>query len=142
MTITFDKRDKRGVELGVIVGILALLGIVLARYAHSYFTLLPPCMFHTITGVPCPSCGATRSATLLAHGEVVRALAMNPFFFFLFIAAVIWGIGSLILFTLKFTMSVRLSYLEARIIRWGVLIMLFANWCYLIVAEGVGWIDI
>ena len=37
------------------------------------------CLFKEITGLPCPSCGTTRSVLLLFHGEVLAALMTNPF---------------------------------------------------------------
>jgi hypothetical protein len=30
------------------------------------------------TGIPCPSCGVTRSIVLLLHGDVVGSILMNP----------------------------------------------------------------
>ena len=39
---------------------------------------LPPCVLHTLTGVPCVACGSTRAALALAHGHAIEALALNP----------------------------------------------------------------
>ena len=36
------------------------------------------CMFKNITGVPCPSCGTTRSLILLANCHFKEAILMNP----------------------------------------------------------------
>lgn len=36
------------------------------------------CMMRSITGVPCPSCGTTRSVTALAQGQLAEALWWNP----------------------------------------------------------------
>ncbi|HLN95363.1 DUF2752 domain-containing protein [Flavobacterium sp. HJ-32-4] len=38
----------------------------------------PVCLFHSATGVPCPSCGTTRAALLLLRGHVLASLAKNP----------------------------------------------------------------
>ncbi len=40
-----------------------------------------PCLFHQLTGLPCPTCGATRMVVALAHGHPLTALRMNPFVF-------------------------------------------------------------
>lgn len=39
---------------------------------------LPPCPVFALTGLFCPGCGSTRAMHALLHGDVSRALAMNP----------------------------------------------------------------
>lgn len=41
----------------------------------SSFTI---CLFKNLTGLPCPSCGVTRSLLLLATGDIYAALMINP----------------------------------------------------------------
>lgn len=36
------------------------------------------CLFRHVTGIPCPSCGSTRSVLSLIHGNIAGALKMNP----------------------------------------------------------------
>lgn len=36
------------------------------------------CLFKNVTGIPCPSCGVTRSIMLLLQGDLMEALQMNP----------------------------------------------------------------
>ena len=36
------------------------------------------CLFKNVTGIPCPSCGVTRSVLLLIQGEVMQAMLTNP----------------------------------------------------------------
>jgi hypothetical protein len=36
------------------------------------------CPFRALTGVPCPFCGLTRGVVAAVHGDVVRALLLNP----------------------------------------------------------------
>ncbi|WP_116787734.1 DUF2752 domain-containing protein [Flavobacterium psychrotrophum] len=42
--------------------------------SHSF----TPCVFKAVTGVPCPSCGITRSLTTLAKGDLIMAAYINP----------------------------------------------------------------
>ncbi|MET0287220.1 MAG: DUF2752 domain-containing protein [Polyangiales bacterium] len=39
---------------------------------------LPPCGFLAWSGLPCPTCGLTTAFALLAHGEVLRAVQVQP----------------------------------------------------------------
>lgn len=36
------------------------------------------CAFHAATGLPCPTCGLTRSVVMSLHGEFARAWSMAP----------------------------------------------------------------
>lgn len=49
---------------------------------------LPPCTFYSVTGAPCPMCGATTSWALAADGRVTDALWTQPFGVVLFVLAV------------------------------------------------------
>jgi len=52
---------------------LAALGMVLP------FSPIPPCPLLTITGVPCPLCGMTRSARALMRFDLASSLHYQPF---------------------------------------------------------------
>jgi hypothetical protein len=39
---------------------------------------MPPCPLRTLTGVPCPFCGATRGTIALLHGDLLHSLVLNP----------------------------------------------------------------
>src|SRR5216684_7871602 len=41
----------------------------------------PRCLFHDLTGFPCITCGATRSAVQFFHGHFLSALRWNPLVF-------------------------------------------------------------
>lgn len=44
----------------------------------------PPCMFHTLVGLPCPFCGMTTAFAHMARGQVVQAFSchvLGPAFF-------------------------------------------------------------
>ena len=47
------------------------------------------CIFKEVTGLPCPSCGTTRSLLLLINGRFHESLMMNPFGVVLALALVI-----------------------------------------------------
>jgi len=39
---------------------------------------LTGCIFNTITGIPCPLCGITRSMYITLHGEFIGAFFLHP----------------------------------------------------------------
>jgi hypothetical protein len=51
-----------------------------------------PCPFRTLTGLPCPMCGATRSVVLFANGDG-RFLDYNPWWVAVLIAALVGGLA-------------------------------------------------
>lgn len=42
------------------------------------------CALHSVTGLPCPGCGLTRSFVMVAQGDFATAVASNPFVLFLY----------------------------------------------------------
>ena len=61
----------------VAVAAAALASPVTEAVAHRLDRSPNLCPFLAVTGVPCPSCGATRAALHLLSGDLPSALAMN-----------------------------------------------------------------
>jgi hypothetical protein len=61
---------------------LALAGLLLrASERGVWFAGIPlggACLFRQRTGLPCPTCGMTRSVVLSLHGHLSAALRLNP----------------------------------------------------------------
>ena len=38
----------------------------------------PGCAFHRMTGLPCPTCGASRAVVAALHGDLLGAFLWNP----------------------------------------------------------------
>lgn len=60
-------------------------GLALAGYAWLGWNLVAGgshavglCLFKAATGIPCPSCGVTRSLLSLGTGDLAGAVALNP----------------------------------------------------------------
>lgn len=75
---------------------LAVVGMALP------FSPNPPCPMLTITGVPCPLCGMTRSARSLLHLDLSASLRFQPFG----LAAFSCGVIILILWAIPRTRAV------------------------------------
>ena len=50
-----------------------------AQLVGSCFGIGLPCVFHRVTGLPCPGCGLTRSILALLRGHVAQSFALHPF---------------------------------------------------------------
>jgi len=56
----------------------ALIGYLWMNIQEAGHDVLKVCLFKRITGIPCPSCGATHSIVSLLHGDFKAALMENP----------------------------------------------------------------
>lgn len=63
---------------------LAVIGIFTAVTAKTPDEVsLIPCVFQTVTDVPCPGCGMTRACLSITHGHFTDAWRYHPFSFLL-----------------------------------------------------------
>jgi len=93
----------------------------------------PACLLHATTGIPCPTCGTTRSLRALLGGDLPTAFAWNP------LAATLWiAFGAFALYAATVVLArlprvrIRISHpVEARLLRFATLGILAANWGYL-----------
>lgn len=93
-----------------------------------------PCVFKTLTGFPCPTCGATRVVRSLFQFDILSAFLWNPLLFLGGIVFVAWVFyGFYMLFSGK-KVQVILTEKENRLLRWGVVALFFINWIYLAAA--------
>jgi hypothetical protein len=67
--------------------------------AHGAIGGLPSlCVFHRLTGLPCPGCGFTRSLVCCLHGRFDLAIIYHPLGPILFAALVWWSIIGIVSF--------------------------------------------
>jgi hypothetical protein len=129
-----QKRARGQIEFGIIYVGIALLVLCAARFL-PVLEFLPSCAFKGFTGLPCPTCGSTRSIVHLAHGDFLSSLALNPLIS-------IGSIGSVFLFlysvlTLAFDtprLGISLTEREKNVVRTGIVLFVLANWSYLVFA--------
>jgi hypothetical protein len=70
---TREERQLAFLWLAAAVSALALRPLWLA-----VGPLLRPCVFRSLTGIPCPTCGTTRAAAAFLDGHLITAFAANP----------------------------------------------------------------
>jgi hypothetical protein len=94
----------------------------------------PGCAFHDLTGLPCVTCGATRSTVQFLHGHFHAALLFNPLVFASLCAIVLLDVYA---FVVLATRAPRLRLAdwkrtETKIVRILVIVLLVLNWAYLL----------
>jgi hypothetical protein len=62
-------------------GVVAAIGVLLFFvFDPTQVAIFPQCVFHQLTGLDCPGCGAQRALHQLLHGHIVAALRLNAMF--------------------------------------------------------------
>lgn len=88
MRISLRYRNPGEIEFEIIYGSIAVMALVTALYL-PITDIVPDCAFKAFTGIPCPTCGSTRSLMHLAHGDVAGSLILNPLFSLAMITALV-----------------------------------------------------
>jgi hypothetical protein len=70
---------------------LALGMLILYRTPPEQNPFAPPCVFHVLTGLHCPGCGATRATHALLHLRVGEAAQKNLLFVATLPFLAFWG---------------------------------------------------
>ncbi len=122
----------------LIFGILVIPITAIIYTAISYLPakLIPICRFHATTGLPCPTCGATRSAQLLSTGNIIQAWLMQPLLITTTILAIIYSLYSFIVVLGKLP-RIRLVNITAKNRNYILItsaIIIIVNWIYLALA--------
>jgi hypothetical protein len=113
----------------VAIGWLALFSVGIILHYQSGSTLAL-CTLKNIAGIPCPTCGLMRSAQSVWRGDIAAAFLYNPFFFCAGVIAFIIGVTRFI-----FGRGLKIEATNKEKIFAGaiVLILILANWVYLII---------
>ena len=71
------------ISLGVLLGLgtAACIVLLLVPPGSPYAKWLPKCMFHQLTGLYCPGCGATRALSAMLHCDLKSSLHNNLLLF-------------------------------------------------------------
>lgn len=116
----------------------AAAGVAALKLLAPYVAL-PPCLFRTLTGWPCPSCGGTRCVLALASLDLPAAAAGNP----LVLLAAVGLMAATLLHAAERLLQRPLLSPEPllhrpALVRGVAVGMVLANWAYLILAGGRG----
>ena len=112
------------------------VSIVGLGLAASWFLLglpWPHCLFLTVTGHPCMTCGATRSAIAFFHLDLASALKWNPLVFAILCGLSVFDLYAFVVLILRAPrLRIHFAPTEKKFMRLAALAILVSNWIYLL----------
>ena len=133
MKLRIVHRGKGDLDLGVIYGGIGIFAFIGARFFSELTLLLPPCPFHLLTGLPCPTCGATRSGLLLSQFRLLDAFLTNPLFVLVCAGVAAWAVSAFALHIFGRRVRIRPVARAQSVIRFFLIGTVLVNWVYLII---------
>jgi len=107
------------------VGLAGTAAFLAGRNRHD----ISLCLFRTVTGLPCPTCGASRGCLSILEGNVLEGWLYNPL---LFTALLVGAAVLLIRLVLGRALRLGLNPVE-KIVAWSAgAALVLGNWIYLI----------
>ena len=73
----FKKQELITIGGLLVLGAAACVVLLIVPPGSPHSKWLPKCMFHQLTGLYCPGCGATRALSALLHGDIKASLHNN-----------------------------------------------------------------
>ena len=96
---------------------------------------LPPCLFHFVTGLPCPGCGGTRAFVSLLKGDLIHSFLYHPVVPFCFLLYVIFMVTQTMERILRRKTNLRFHALSFRLeYVYLALILILVQWIVKIIA--------
>jgi hypothetical protein len=115
-------------------GLVALAGLAAVLRDPARVRQAAHCTLRDATGIPCPTCGGTRTVVALAHGRWSEAFAVNPFLALavvLFGLWLVWGLAATVRPSLRRDLA--LSVKERKASRIAAVAVLLAAWAWQVV---------
>ena len=121
--------DHELVWLGISLG-----GLALAWIWFAVGLPWPHCIFLTITGHPCLTCGATRCAIAFFHLDFAAAWKWNPLVFAFLCWISIFDLYAAVVLTLRARRFriIQFTPAERKFFRAAFILVLLTNWIYLL----------
>ena len=113
---------------------VTLVGLLLAAIWFAAGLPWPHCIFLSLTGHPCLTCGATRSAIAFFHFDFWSALKWNPLVFAVLCGLSIFDAYAVVVLVLRARRLrlVQFTLGERKFIRIAAIVLVLSNWIYLL----------
>jgi len=122
-------------QLYIFLLIVIALGYSWLIYSSTNHSTTKPlgCLFKKITRYPCPSCGTTRSVSLLFQGDFFQALWLNPFGIIVVLAMLVIPIWIVIDFSNKsasfyYFYKAAERYISKKTVALFLILLVLLNW--------------
>lgn len=114
------------------------LSTLVGAWCWLYLRLpVPQCAFHRFTGLPCPTCGMTRTLRYTFHRDWWAAAGTNPLAFLGFGAVAGYDVYAALVLAFRLP-RLRFDAIPARlgrIVRYTVIAAILGNWAWLVWAR-------
>lgn len=91
-----ERRAPSILPLWLALGLAGLAGAAQLHLAGHLPLALPGCLWRKFCGIPCPSCGVTRSLAAWTHLDLAAAFRFHPLCFLACLGLVAWAGLSLV----------------------------------------------
>ena len=134
MRLTVRHRGATEIDHELIWLSISLGGLGLAAIWFALQLPWPHCMFLAITGHPCLTCGATRSAIAFFHLDFWSALKWNPLFFTVLCGLSIFDAYAFAILVARAprVRIIQITTTEKSLLRLVAILVLISNWIYLL----------
>ncbi|MEJ2247418.1 MAG: DUF2752 domain-containing protein [Acidobacteriota bacterium] len=135
MKLLFRKygSPEPGVDHELIWGAIGLMALAVAWIVPPGLTDFYKCPLHSFTGIPCLTCGMTRSFRHIVHGRFFEAFSLNPLgaMFCIFTILFVVYAFTVIVFCIPRPRLQLESPARQPVLRFGLPGILLLNWIYL-----------
>jgi hypothetical protein len=113
---------------------VSLVGLALAAAWFAVNLPWPHCLFLSITGHPCLTCGATRCAIAFFHADFWSAWKWNPLVFLFLSGLSIFDVYAFAVLVVRAPRLriVQFTPMEKIFVRFVAIMLLLSNWIYLL----------